>query len=137
MRSPPRTRSYAPPLFFRAPRRPGAAVDWRAMTTAQATRLLDLLWERYAAEVPYARTFVQLSGGSFRNDHVALRSLARPGGGIALFSRPFERLGWKAAGAYTFPDAHLSAIYMSHPAGLPRVFISELKSEELSPRARE
>ncbi|MFP2927375.1 DUF1338 domain-containing protein [Pyxidicoccus sp. 3LG] len=107
------------------------------MTTAHATRLLDLLWERYASEVPYARTFVQLSGGSFRNDHVALRSLARPGGGIALFSQPFGRLGWKAAGAYTFPDAHLSAIYMSHPAGLPRVFISELKSEELSPRARE
>ncbi|NTX05537.1 MULTISPECIES: DUF1338 domain-containing protein [Myxococcus] len=107
------------------------------MTTSQATRLLDLLWERYASEVPFARTFVQLSGGSFRNDHVALRSLARPGGGIALFSRPFERLGWKPAGAYTFPDAHLSAIYLSHPAGLPRVFISELKSEELSPRARE
>ncbi|MBZ4419696.1 DUF1338 domain-containing protein [Myxococcus sp. RHSTA-1-4] len=107
------------------------------MTTAHATRLLALLWERYAAEVPYARTFVQLSGGSFRNDHVALRSLARPGSGIAMFSRPFERLGWKPAGAYTFPDAHLSAIYMSHPAGLPRVFISELKQEELSPRARE
>ncbi len=107
------------------------------MTTDSAHRLLDLLWERYAAEVPYARTFVQLSGGSFRNDHVALRSLARPGGGIALFSQPFVRLGWKPAGAYTFPDAHLSAIYLSHPAGLPRVFISELKQEELSPRARE
>ncbi len=102
-----------------------------------ATHLLHLLWERYAAEVPYARTFVALSGGSFRNDHVALRSLARPGGGLALFERVFERLGWKRAGEYTFPDAHLSAIHMSHPDGLPRVFISELKAEELSPRARE
>ena len=101
-----------------------------------ATRLLDLLWERYAAEVPYARTFVQLSGGSFRNDHVALRSLARPGGGIALFARVFERLGWKPAGQYTFPDTHLSAIYLSHPEGLPRVFISELHAERLSPGAQ-
>jgi hypothetical protein len=101
-----------------------------------ATRLLDLLWERYAAEVPYARTFVQLSGGSFRNDHVALRSLARPGGGIALFARVFERLGWKPAGQYTFPDTHLSAIYLSHPEGLPRVFISELHAERLSPEAQ-
>ncbi len=101
-----------------------------------ATRLLDLLWERYAAEVPYARTFVQLSGGSFRNDHVALRSLARPGGGIALFARVFERLGWKPAGQYTFPDTHLSAIYLSHPEGLPRVFISELLPERLSPEAQ-
>ena len=105
--------------------------------SSPAVRLLDLLWDRYAAEVPYARTFVQLSGGSFRNDHVALRSLARPGGGIARFERVFERLGWKRAGEYTFPDTHLAAIYMAHPDGLPRVFISELKQEELSPRARQ
>ncbi|MBU8895695.1 DUF1338 domain-containing protein [Corallococcus sp. M34] len=107
------------------------------MSTTAASHLLDLLWERYASEVPYARTFVTLCGGTFRNDHVALRSLARPGGGIALMSRPFERLGWRAAGAYTFPDARLSAIYLAHPEGLPRVFISELRSEELSARARE
>lgn len=105
--------------------------------TPPATRLLNLLWERYAAEVPYARTFVQLSGGRFQNDHVALRSLRRPGSGIGLFERVFERLGWRRAGEYTFPDAHLAAIHMSHPDGLPRVFISELKAEELSPRARE
>jgi hypothetical protein len=107
-----------------------------ARMTSAATRLLDLLWERYAAEVPYARTFVELSGGSFRNDHVALRTLARPGGGIAVFSRVFERLGWKPAGQYTFPDTHLSAIYMAHPEGLPRVFISELHADKLSPEAQ-
>ena len=101
-----------------------------------ATRLLDLLWERYAAEVPFARTFARLSGGPFRNDHIALRSLARPGGGIALFSGVFERLGWKPAGRYTFPDTHLSALYLSHPDGLPRVFLSELHAERLSPGAQ-
>jgi hypothetical protein len=100
-------------------------------------RLLGLLWDRYAAEVPYARTFVQLSGGSFRNDHVALRTLARPGGGIATFERVFERLGWKRAGSYSFPDTHLEAIYMAHPNGLPRIFISELRSDRLSARAQE
>ncbi len=100
-----------------------------------ATRLLDLLWERYAAEVPFARTFARLSGGHFRNDHIALRSLARPGGGIALFARVFERLGWKPAGTYTFPETHLSAIHMSHPDGLPRVFLSELHADRLSPGA--
>jgi hypothetical protein len=105
--------------------------------SSPATRLLDLLWERYAAEVPYARTFVELSGGRFRNDHVAFRSLARPGGGIALFEHAFERLGWRRAGEYTFPDAHLWAIHMSHPEGLPRVFLSELRADELSARARE
>jgi Domain of unknown function (DUF1338) len=101
-----------------------------------ATRLLALLWDRYAAEVAPARTFARLSGGSFHNDHVAFRSLARPGGGIALLRRPFEALGWRAAGAYQFPDAHLDAIYLAHPAGLPRVFLSELRGDELSPAAR-
>ena len=107
------------------------------MSPVAAERLLELLWDRYAAEVPYARTFVQLSGGSFRNDHVALRTLARPGGGISTFERVFERLGWRRAGEYTFPETHLEAIYMAHPGGLPRVFISELKADELSPRAQQ
>ncbi|OJH35487.1 DUF1338 domain-containing protein [Cystobacter ferrugineus] len=101
-----------------------------------ATRLLDLLWERYSAEVPYARTFAALSGGRFRNDHIALRSLARPGGGISLFAHVFERLGWKPAGTYSFPETHLTAIHMSHPEGLPRVFISELHAEKLSAEAQ-
>lgn len=105
--------------------------------SSDASRLLELLWNRYAAEVPFARTFVELSGGSFRNDHVAFRSLARPGGGISRLEAIFARLGWKRAGEYTFPETHLSAIYMAHPEGLPRVFLSELKAEELSPRARE
>src|SRR5690348_18093300 len=105
--------------------------------SSPAPRLLDLLWDRYAAEVLYARTFVQLSGGSFRNDHVALRTLARPGGGIATFERVFERLGWRRAGGYSFPDTHLEAIYMAHPGGLPRVFISELRAERVSARGRQ
>jgi hypothetical protein len=104
--------------------------------TATATRLLELLWDRYAAEVAPARTFAQLSGGTFRNDHVAFRSLARPGGGIALFRRVFEPLGWRPAGAYSFPDARLDAIYLAHPAGLPRVFLSELRAQELSADAQ-
>ena len=101
-----------------------------------ARRLLDLLWTRYAAEVPFARTFAGLAGGPLRNDHIALRSLARPGEGIELFARLFERLGWARAGAYTFPDTHLSAIYLAHPEGLPRVFVSELHAERLSSEAQ-
>lgn len=55
---------------------------------------------------------------------------------MASHSRVFERLGWRAAGQYTFPETHLSAIHMSHPEGLPRVFISELHAERLSPEAQ-
>jgi 2-oxoadipate dioxygenase/decarboxylase-like protein len=102
-----------------------------------AQRLLDLLWDRYAAQVPYAREFVRLAGGALRNDHVAFRSLRRPGSGIELFAPIFERLGWQRAGSYDFPDAKLSAIHLSHADGLPRVFLSELRQEELSYRARD
>jgi len=93
--------------------------------------LLDKLWHRYVADVPFARTFCDLHArrdpAPFQNDHIALRTvaLAGEGSGIAVFSSVFERLGWRARDRYVFPDVHLRAIYMSQP-GLPRVFISEL-----------
>ena len=93
--------------------------------------MLDALWERYAAHVPYARTFVMLSGAELRNDHVAFRSLD-----LEPIARVFEGFGWKRAGRYDLPDAHLNAIHLSK-AGQPRVFVSELRVGELSPRARE
>jgi hypothetical protein len=95
--------------------------------------LLDQLWERYAAHVPYARTFVELAGGRFRNDHVAFRSL-KGRGGIEPIAAFFEQYGWQRREAYDFPDAHLDAIYLSK-AGEPRVFVSQLRGEDLSPRA--
>ena len=101
-----------------------------------ASSLLDALWDRYSADQPYARRFVELSGGSFRNDHVAFRSLARRNGGVSTFVRLFEGLGWRRAGTLEFPDVHLSAVHLSHPAGLPRVFVSELHAERLPLAAR-
>jgi len=92
--------------------------------------VLDALWERYAAHVPYAREFVRLAGGDFRNDHVAFRSLR-----LEPIARVFEGLGWRRAGAYDFPDAHLDAIHLSKP-GSPRVFVSELRASELSAAAQ-
>ncbi len=92
-------------------------------------KLLDELWDRYAAHVPYARTFVQLAG-ALRNDHGAFRSLD-----LEPIARAFEGLGWKRAGAYDFPDAHQNAIHLSKP-GEPRVFVSELRVDELSAKAQ-
>ena len=100
--------------------------------------LLDRLWSRYVADVPYAAKFARLFArehGAFKNDHIAFRSLAQ-GPGIAGFANVFQRLGWEHAGDYAFPDVHLRAIYMTHPR-FPRVFISELDAEQLTGDARD
>jgi hypothetical protein len=102
--------------------------------------LLDALWRRFEAEVPYARTFVELAGGDFTNDHIALRSLKREGSapsGIELFAPVFERLGWVRAGSYVFHDTDIQAIHLSHPRGLPRIFVSEVLVEKLTTKAQQ
>src|SRR3954463_11430950 len=107
------------------------------MRHSHGRRLLELLWDGYVREVPYARTYADLQGRSFQNDHIALRALSRSGGGVELFSAVFERLGWKPAGTLSFPETHLSAVYLTHPEKLPRVFLSELQLEKLSPAAQQ
>src|SRR5262245_37950909 len=101
-------------------------------STDAASQLIERLWQGYLTEVPYARTFVELAGGRFTNDHIAFRSLGRPGGGIEVFAPIFEGLGWQRAGSYEFPDANIQAIHLSSTVGLPRIFLSELRVERLS-----
>lgn len=107
-----------------------------------AIELLDGLWAGYRDRVPYARAYERLireAGGTFRNDHVAFRTFALgvPSDGIFSVARPFEALGWITEGCYRFPDKKLSAVHLRHPnPGLPKVFVSELRVWELSPRAR-
>lgn len=104
--------------------------------------LFDSLWRSYRERVSYARVYEELvraHGGVFRNDHVAFRALAlqRPGSGIATISRPFEALGYEPAGLYRFPDKKLFSMHFAPPdPGLPKLFVSELRVWELSPRAR-
>ncbi|MDP2341325.1 MAG: DUF1338 family protein [Deltaproteobacteria bacterium] len=100
--------------------------------------LLDHLWAGYIDDVPYARAFVELVGGTFENDHIALRSLAREGEGSGMkpLIRVFESRGWSVQEHYLFPDVHLRAVYLSQP-GLPRVFVSELDANALPAAARD
>lgn len=104
--------------------------------------LFDALWRRYRENVIWAAVYeeaVRARGGIFLNDHVAFRTLAAqsPWSGIAAVARPFEALGYSAAGAYRFEDKKLSSLHFAPPApGLPKLFVSELRVWELSPRAR-
>ena len=110
--------------------------------TAFLERLFECLWHEYRGRVEHARAYEDLllrRGGTFRNDHVAFRTFAAQSrwSGIAAVSRPFEALGYRAAGAYDFPDKSLTSLHFAPPdEKLPKIFISELRVWELSPRAR-
>src|SRR5262249_35868585 len=73
------------------------------------------------------------------NDHIAFRTIGgqQPTTGIVSLSRIFEALGYAAAGCYQFPDKNLSSTHFQHPNGqFPKIFISELRSWELSEAAQ-
>ena len=107
------------------------------MTIAE---LLEVLWRDYVASTPQAQRIHGLlteRGELLANDHVALRTYGVAGIGIDALARPFEALGWRARDSYRFTDKHLRARYWRHDdPGLPKVFISELIVEELSPEAQ-
>lgn len=104
--------------------------------------LFGRLWNEYRGRVDYARVYEEVlraGGGSFRNDHVAFRTFAAQDrwSGIAAISRPFEALGYRAAAAYDFPDKKLTSVHFHPPSEpLPKLFVSELRVWELSPKAR-
>ncbi|HEY4240225.1 MAG TPA: DUF1338 domain-containing protein [Kofleriaceae bacterium] len=103
--------------------------------------ILAELWRDYTSSTPQAlriRELLAARGETIQNDHVALRTYALPGIDMRVLAQPFEAAGWTlAADVYPFPDKHLVARYWRPPsAELPKVFISELDVEALSPAAR-
>lgn len=105
-------------------------------------KLFDDLWERYRTRVAHVQTYervIREHGGKFVNDHIAFRTLAaqNPGTGIFTLARVFQALGFSPLACYEFPDKHLSSIHLQHPnRQFPKLFISELKSWELSGPSR-
>jgi len=104
--------------------------------------LFDTLYTRYRDRMEYVQKYelvVQQHGGTFVNDHIAFRTLAaeKPALGIFMISRIFEALGYTSANCYEFPDKHFSSIHYQHPnPQFPKLFITQLKTWELSQRAR-
>lgn len=92
------------------------------------------LWDDFVGIAPQAATLRQRlidAGETVENDHVAFRTLARPGLGIeSLEGRLFD-LGYRTLADYRFPEKKLRARAYLAP-GAPRIFLSELLVEELS-----
>jgi len=122
---------------------PHQAISLNSPRERFCAELFDTLWDRYRTRVSHVATYEQVirdAGATFVNDHIAFRTLAvqQPITGISSISRIFEALGYRSAGCYNFPDKQLSAIHFQHAnPGFPKLFISELKSWELNPAARQ
>lgn len=103
--------------------------------------LFAFFWRDYAALAPDAHRIHRLlesRGERVVNDHVAFRTYDVDPIRLEALARPFEERGYAASGDYEFTEKKLRARSFVHAQpGRPRVFISELKTAEFSPRLQE
>jgi Domain of unknown function (DUF1338) len=73
------------------------------------------------------------NGADIENDHIAFRTLGVPHLGIQSLEKIFIHFGYIKRDYYFFPEKKLNAWWYAPPlAGLPRIFISELRVKDLS-----
>lgn len=95
------------------------------------------LWNDYVAMAPQAariREAFESHGEQVVNDHVAFRTLALEPIGIERLEPHILALGYKRFEPYEFPAKKLRAFgYLSENPQAPRIFLSELLVDQLSP----
>jgi len=100
--------------------------------------MFEKLWADYTALNPSARKIQELftnEGETVVNDHIAFRTLNEARIDIDVIARPFASHGYVPRGEYIFEDKHLFARHFELPEkeNAPRIFISQLILEEMSP----
>jgi hypothetical protein len=105
------------------------------------TQFFDALWADYVAMTPQAARIKQAfeaRGETVLNDHVAFRTLAVEPIGLARLEPHILALGYQQFAPYEFKEKKLRAFgYLPSEPHLPRIFLSELLVDELSPAAGE
>ncbi len=103
--------------------------------------LLHKMWADYILINPQAQKIHNLfsqHGETVRNDHIALRTFNHSRLGIHSLASPFKDLGYKSSGEYFFKEKKLYAQHFEHAdKNLPKIFISELELEKVSPYIQE
>ncbi|MCL6265827.1 DUF1338 domain-containing protein [Flagellimonas myxillae] len=119
------------------------------MTTTEQTPLdtiMDALFTPYKNRVADVDRIVSAmiqnkliaNEDSIVNDHIAFRTLGVPNLGIASFEKIFLHYGYKRMAPYHFPEKKLNAYWYAPPVErLPRIFISELRVQDLSTQAQD
>lgn len=102
--------------------------------------LLDKMWVDYCELNPAAKRIHDLflgRGDEVINDHIALRTFNHPRLGIESLAQHFKKYGYVEKGDYTFVEKKLYAKHYEHPnENYPKIFISELELEKVSPFIR-
>lgn len=108
--------------------------------------ILNSLFSRYQEYVPDVKkiTGALIEKGVVRkqadivNDHIAFRTLGVDHLGIESLEKIFLQHGYTKRDAYNFETKRLNAYWYAPPAAVyPRVFISELRVQELSGKAQD
>ena len=107
----------------------------------QLNSIFENLWADYTDLNPSAGKIQNLftaEGETVTNDHIAFRTLNDPRIDIGHLARPFVSRGYQPMGEYVFEDKHLFAKHFEIPdnANSPRIFISQLILEDVSPFIR-
>ena len=105
-------------------------------------KLISAMWENYLLLNEDARRihalFSEKNDGPVINDHIALRTFNLDKVSLKKIMQPFIDLGYVAKGDYIFEAKKLEARHFEHPDHQqPKIFISELKVEELSTQAQQ
>lgn len=107
---------------------------------------LTELFDRYREAVPEVNqiTAALLENGvvssqdDIVNDHIAFRTLGVPNLGIKSFEKIFLFHGYQKRDHYYFEEKKLDAYWYAPPSPeYPRIFLSELKVDQLSPGTQE
>lgn len=119
--------------------------------TTSPTKTLDAvlagLMRRYSERVPDVQNVINAmidagviqSPEEIENDHIAFRTMGVPNLGLASFGKIFSHYGYERQDEFNFIEKKLTAYWYSPPGdtpNLPRIFVSELRVDELSAEAR-
>jgi len=112
--------------------------------------VLDGLMRRYSERVPDVNKVTDamitegiISGKSdIENDHIAFRTMGVPQLGIQSFEKIFLHFGYEKRDFFNFEGKKLNAYWFSPPetngrrSDFPRIFVSELRVDDLSENAQ-
>lgn len=112
------------------------------MTKLSATEFFEKAWKSYVEltpDAPLIHALLERRGEHLVNDHVAFRTFNLPGMTRLELGSLFEQWGYvRAHEELDFPEKKLKANYYLHSdEKLPKVFISELLTEKVSPELRQ